>query len=185
MAIDDEAACRAVYDELVAGWNEGNARRFAAAFAEDGELVAFDGTRLRGRATIEAFHQSLFDKWLKGTRLTGGVDTMRMLRPDVAVMHAIGGTIKRGKTKPARARDSIQTLTLTRTDEGWRIAAFQNTRVHPIGSGFLAFLHWSIGDALWALLRLSTDPTAHVETVASGPSQGEQSTPSETRESAG
>ncbi|MFO7281800.1 MAG: SgcJ/EcaC family oxidoreductase [Thermoanaerobacterales bacterium] len=169
MTVDDEAACRALYDELVAGRNEGSGARFAAAFAEDGELVAFDGSRLQGRATIEAFHQELFDKWMKGTRLTGGVDEVKVLGPDVAVMHAIGGTIKRGKTKPSRARDSIQTLTLKRTDEGWRIAAFQNTRIHPIGSGFLAFLHWSIGDALWSLFRLSTDPTAHVRTSTPQP----------------
>src|SRR5690606_9104168 len=84
MTVDDEAACRALYDELVAGRNEGSGARFAAAFAEDGELVAFDGSRLQGRATIEAFHQELFDKWMKGTRLTGGVDEVKVLGPDVA-----------------------------------------------------------------------------------------------------
>jgi len=78
----------------------------------------------------------------------------------------MGGTIKRGRSTPARARDSVQTLTVVRTPDGWRIAAFQNTRIRPIGSGFLAFLHWSIGDALWSLLRLSTDPTAHVPTTS-------------------
>lgn len=130
MTVDDEAACRALYDELVAGWNEGSGARFAAAFAEDGELVAFDGSRLQGRATIEAFHQELFDKWMKGTRLTGGVDDVKMLGPDVAVMHAIGGTIKKGKTTPSRARDSIQTLTL-KADRGGLADRRVSEHPHP------------------------------------------------------
>jgi uncharacterized protein (TIGR02246 family) len=154
----DDADVRALYDELVAGWNQGDGARFAAAFAEDGDLVAFDGTRLHGRPVIERFQQELFDKWMKGTRLTGAVDDVTFPGPDTAVMHAIGGTIPRGKDRPARARDSIQTLVAVRTPAGWRLAAFQNTRVRPIGSGFLAFLHWTIGDRLWSLLRLSTDP---------------------------
>jgi len=159
----DEAAVRALYEELMGGWNEGSGARFAAAFTEDGDLIAFDGTYLRGRDVIERFQQELFDKWVKGTRLTGSVNDVRFVGPDTAVMHAIGGTIKRRKTKPARARDSIQTLVAVRTGGGWRLAAFQNTRVRPIGAGFRSFVHWSIGDALWSFLRLSTDPTASIE----------------------
>jgi len=90
---------------------------------------------------------------------------VRFLDADTAVMHAIGGTIGRHRNKPTRARDSIQTLVATRTPHGWRLAAFQNTRVRPMGAGFLTFLHWSIGDALWSGLRLSTDPHASVKRV--------------------
>ena len=154
----DEVAVRALYDQLVAGWNAGDGTRFAAAFADDGELVAFDGTHLRGRSVIERFQQELFDRWMTGTRLTGGVEEVTFVRPDVAVVHAAGGTIRRGRDQPARARESIQTLVAVDSGEGWRLAAFQNTRVRPMGSGFLAFLHWSIGDRLWSLFRLSTDP---------------------------
>jgi uncharacterized protein (TIGR02246 family) len=155
-----ESAVRSLYEELISGWNQGSGQRFAAVFTADGDLVAFDGTHLHGRQVIEEFQQMLLDKWLKGSRLTGGVTEVRFFGPDTAVMHALGGTIKRGKSRPSRARESIQTLVAHRTGEGWRLAAFQNTRVHPIGSGFLAFLHWSIGDTLWSFLRLSTDPTA-------------------------
>jgi uncharacterized protein (TIGR02246 family) len=159
---DDERAVRHLYDELIEGWNEGSGSRFAAAFAEDGDLIAFDGTALKGRQQIETFQQVLFDKWVKGTRLTGEVTDLRFLNRDTALLHAIGGTIKRNKTKPARARDSIQTLVATRTVDGWRLAAFQNTRVHPIGASFFTFAHWSLGDALWSGFRLSTDPHATI-----------------------
>jgi uncharacterized protein (TIGR02246 family) len=158
----DHAALRELYQELIEGWNEGSGARFAAPFTDDGDLVAFDGTHLRGRSVIEAFQQELFDKWVKGTRLTGTVDRIRFPNADTAIMHATGGTIMRRRTEPSRARNSIQTLVAVRTPGGWRLTAFQNTRVHPMGSGFLAFLHWTIGDALWGLGRLSTDSTASV-----------------------
>ncbi|HEY3036733.1 MAG TPA: SgcJ/EcaC family oxidoreductase, partial [Streptosporangiaceae bacterium] len=56
------------------------------------------------------------------------VQDMRFLAPDVAVMHALGGTIKRGKPKPSPGRDSIQTLVATKHAGKWHFAAFQNTR---------------------------------------------------------
>ena len=55
------------------GWSKGSAEAFVAPFADDGDLIGFDGTHLKGRREIVSFHQPLFDKWLKGTRLVGEV----------------------------------------------------------------------------------------------------------------
>jgi uncharacterized protein (TIGR02246 family) len=156
----DEAAVRALYQQLMDGWNQGSGAAFAAAFTEDGDLVGFDGTHLRGRQEIAPFHQQLFDKWLKGSRLVGQVKDVRFLSPDVALMHAVGGTIMRGKSEPVPERDSIQTLVATREDgDQWRLAAFQNTRLHPMGSGVGVFLVWTISDLLWTIYRLITQRT--------------------------
>ena len=81
---------------------------------------------------IAPFHQELFDKWLKGSHLVGKVKDVRFLSPDVAVMHAVGSTVMRGKDEPSPERDSIQTLLAIRQDGEWRLAAFQNTRVRPV-----------------------------------------------------
>src|SRR5215216_7992484 len=110
----DEEAVRDLYRQLMDGWNRGSGAAFAAAFTEDGDLVAFDGTHFKGRREIEPFHQQLFDKWMKGTRLVSQVEDVRFLSPDVAVMHAVGRTVMRGKTEPSPERDSIQTLLATR-----------------------------------------------------------------------
>lgn len=69
--IANETAVRALYEQLMDGWNKGSGQAFASVFTEDGDLVAFDGTHFHGRAEIVPFHQELFDKWLKGTRLAG------------------------------------------------------------------------------------------------------------------
>ncbi len=150
---DDEAAVRGLYQQLMDGWNQGSGAAFAAAFAEDGDLVAFDGTHFEGRQEIASFHQQLFDKWMKGTRLVGRVRRVRFLGPDVAVLHAVGGTVARGQSEPSSERDSIQTLVATRQGSDWRLAAFQNTRLRPIARGFVAFLVWALSDWLWKILR--------------------------------
>ena len=49
---DDEAAVRVLYTQLMDGWNKGSAEAFAAPFAKDGHLIAFDGTHFKGRNEI-------------------------------------------------------------------------------------------------------------------------------------
>jgi uncharacterized protein (TIGR02246 family) len=150
----DEAAVRALYQQLMDGWNQGSGAAFAAVFTEDGDLVGFDGTHFKGRQEIAPFHQQLFDKWLKGSRLVGRVEDVRFLSPDVALMHAVGGTVMRGKSEPAPERDSIQTLVAVRQNGEWRLAAFQNTRLHPMNSSAGPFLIWTTSDLLWKVYRL-------------------------------
>jgi uncharacterized protein (TIGR02246 family) len=151
----DEAAVRALYQQLMDGWNQGSGDAFAAVFTEDGDLVAFDGTHFKGRQEIAPFHQQLFDKWLKGSRLVGQVKDVRFLSPDIALMHAVGGTVMRGKSEPSPERDSIQTLLATRQEgDEWRLAAFQNTRLHPMDSSAITFLIWTLSDLLWKAFRL-------------------------------
>lgn len=158
MTASSEAVVRALYDQLMDGWNAGSGERFAAPFTADGHLVAFDGVHFQGRGQIARFHQQLFDKWMAGSRLVGGVEQVHFLSPDVALVHAVGNTVARGKSAPARERASIQTLVAVREDGEWRLAAFQNTRIRPIGRSAFTFLLWSVFDRLWRLFRLSTDP---------------------------
>jgi uncharacterized protein (TIGR02246 family) len=132
------------------GWNRGSGEDYAAVFAEDGDLVGFDGTHFEGRAEIAPFHQELFDKWLKGTRLVGRVKDVRFLSSDVALMHAVGSTVMRGKSEPSPERDSIQTLVAVRRDGKWRLAAFQNTRLRIMRNG-ITFLISAFSDLPWKI----------------------------------
>src|SRR6266704_2861589 len=95
------------------------------------------------------FNQRLFDTYLKGTRLVGTVTAVRFLSPDVAVAHALGGTIMRGKSTVSPERDSIQTLVAVNRRGDWRFAAFQNTRVRPMARSAGAALIWLFTDWLW------------------------------------
>ncbi len=127
-AAADEAAIRALYQQVMNGWNAASGDAFAAPFEEDGDLVGFDGTHIKGRQEIALFHQHLFDMFLKGSRLVGKVRSVRFLTSDVAVMHAIGGTVMPGQTDLEPERNSVQTLVALRRNGKWYLAAFQNTR---------------------------------------------------------
>jgi len=148
----DDAAVRALYQQLMDAWNEGSAEAYAESFAEDGVLVGFDGTAFEGRQEIVSFHQPLFDKWLKGTRLVGDVTRVRFLAPNVALVHAIGGTILREKSRPHPSRASIQTLVAVQNHGEWKLAAFQNTRVRSMSSSFASVMLWNFTDWLWKFL---------------------------------
>jgi hypothetical protein len=76
------------------------------------------------------------------------------LSPNVALMHAVGSAIMRGKSVPSPERDSIQTLVATRQNGEWRFAAFQNTRLRVLRNG-IAFLVSTFSDLLWKIFRLN------------------------------
>jgi uncharacterized protein (TIGR02246 family) len=132
---NEKEKIRALYFQMIDGWNRGDGELFASPFAEDGDLVGFDGTYLKGRRQIASFHQQLLDTYVKGSRLVGKIRDMHFLTPDVAIMHAVGGTIMKGQTDLEPERNSIHTLVLKKgNDDRWCIAAFQNTRAQYIGS---------------------------------------------------
>jgi uncharacterized protein (TIGR02246 family) len=149
----DETAVRDLYQRMMDAWNKGSGEAFAAPFAEDCDFVAFDGTHFKGRHEIASFHQPLFETHLKGTRLVGKITGVRFLSADVALMHALDGTVMRGKSAPSPERDSIQTLVATKRGGEWRLIAFQNTRVRPIGRNAGGTFVWRLSDWLWKLFR--------------------------------
>ena len=133
---EDKVAISTLYFQMIDGWNKGSGSIFAAQFAEDGDLVGFDGTHLKGRQKIGSFHQQLFDTFLKGSRLVGKIRDIRFLTKEVAIMHAVGGTIMDGQTNIDPERNSIHTIVVKRANpngDHWFITAFQNTRVQYIG----------------------------------------------------
>jgi uncharacterized protein (TIGR02246 family) len=151
----DEAAVRALYQRVLEGWNRGSGEAFAAAFAAEGQQVAFDGTRYRNREEIATAHQALFDKWMKGTKLVGDVTDVQFFGKDTAVAHAAGSTIMKGKSAPSPNRNSVQTLVAVRQGSEWRIVAFDNIRARSFTQGFRAVLYWMLSDGLASLLRLN------------------------------
>ena len=125
----DAQAVRDLFRQLLAAWGRGDGAAYGALFTGDAEYVAFDGSNRRGAAAIATEHQQLFDTWLKGTRLVGQIDSLRFLGPDVALVHASGGTIFSGQKDERGRRPSIQTLVAVRRSHGWRFTAFHNTRI--------------------------------------------------------
>jgi uncharacterized protein (TIGR02246 family) len=152
----DVRAIRALHGRMLEAWGAGDGEAFAAPFSDGAVFIGFDGSVMRGRQQIASTHQEVFDRWMKGTRLAEERTEVSFPDPDVAIVHALGGTVMRGKSEPAPERDSIQTLVAARDASGWSFVSFQNTRLRPIGAGAVSALLWLVPDKLWRLFfRLS------------------------------
>ena len=127
-AVADEATVRAFPMRMIDAWNEGDGAAFAAPFSDTADFIAFDGTHLKGKREIAAFHQRLFDTELKGTHLEGEVEFVRLLTPDVAVLHARGGTFLAGCDYANPSRESMQIFVAVRHGGEWRVEALLNAR---------------------------------------------------------
>ena len=129
----DKATIRSLYEQMIDGWNKGSGQIFAAPYTDDSDFIGFDGTYLKGRQEIASFHQMIFDKFLKGSRVVGKIRSTRFVTEDVAVMIAVGGTMMAGQSDIEPERNSIHTLVAIKRDAKWYFTAFQNSRAQFIG----------------------------------------------------
>ncbi|MFF4398633.1 SgcJ/EcaC family oxidoreductase [Streptomyces sp. NPDC001480] len=126
----DVAAVTGVLDELVAAWERHDADAYGELFTEDATYITYVGTLYQGRQDIVNCHRTLFEGFLKGTRLADEVISIRFNGPDVAVVNGRGDTYRK---KRPRKLTKLQTYTLVRQADGkWRIMAFHNTKRKPL-----------------------------------------------------
>lgn len=117
-------ACRA--------WTDGDARAYGDCFTADVDYVGYDGSHARGRAQMVEGHDRLFRGVLTGSALVGEVAGVRYLRPDVAVVHATGAVVMPWRSSVPKGRRFYQTLIAVHEPDGWRFAAFHNSRFRPV-----------------------------------------------------
>lgn len=125
---DDEYAVRAILVQMTDTWNTGNGAGFAAQFADDADFVAFEGTHLRGRQEIAAFHKHAFETVVKGSRLKCQAKFVRFLTPELAVMHSHAEVTLPGQTESSPSRDSMELFVVTKRDGLWQAQAMMNAR---------------------------------------------------------
>ena len=124
----DEASIRELATHMIEAWNRGDASGFAAAFAEDGELISGDGTRLVGRSEIERYTARLL---MKPTQFSVSVIGVRFIDRDVALWTADGGFLRPGEPVMAPGQRGIQSLVARRDAGKWRAVLLQRTRIPP------------------------------------------------------
>jgi uncharacterized protein (TIGR02246 family) len=125
----DETAVRELFSRLEHAWNAGDTTAYGECFTPDSDYITFEGVHLQGRRANAEAHQKLFDIFLKGSKLTGRIEGIRFLAPDVAVLHATGNVQLRWQSRPAPGRESIQTYVALKRDGAWRFTAFHNSRI--------------------------------------------------------
>src|SRR5437773_4942511 len=111
----DESAVHALHGALLDGWNQRNAAAFAALFAEDGNLVGFDGSQVDGRAEIESHLRRIFADH-QTAAYVGKIREVRFLTPDVAILRAVVGMMPPGQADLNPAVNTIQSLVAAKHD---------------------------------------------------------------------
>lgn len=123
-------AMSAIPARMNEGWNSGDAGAFVADFADDAELVDFEGTIHKGREAVIAFNQPLFDTVLKGSRMVRGeVLFARIVRPGWGIVHHRVTMVMPGEEDSLSSRHFMQLLALVWQNDRWEVATLQNARL--------------------------------------------------------
>lgn len=132
-ATSDQAAIEAVESKQAAAWNAHDAAAYADLFTPDGDVVNVIGWWWKGRDEIRSKLTDAFAFVFKDSRLTITDVQVRKLSSDIAVAHVrwtMTGALS-PPSEPAPPREGIQLQVLVRSEDGWRIASFQNTNSRP------------------------------------------------------
>jgi uncharacterized protein (TIGR02246 family) len=122
-----DAQIRALYQQLIDGWNRRSGASVAAALADDGDIIGFDGSHHRGRLSIAADLRAIFGSH-QTPAYVGIIRSVRPIAPGVAVLLAHAGMIPAGGSDLDPDLHTVHTLVAV--DEGggrWRISLFQST----------------------------------------------------------
>ncbi len=130
----DRSAIEAIVGGLEAAWNGGDGGRFGAAFAADADFVTIRAEHSRGREAIAAGHEAIFRTIYAGSRNRYSVESLRLLRPDVALVHV--DSVLEAPSGPLAGRHTAKfSAVLTREAGGWQIASLHNTLTPPAPGG--------------------------------------------------
>lgn len=116
-------------DALSTAWAGQDAGAYGAEFTEDATYTTFAGTYYSGREDIVGSHAALFDDVLADTQLADRFLELRMLTSEVAVLTTRGDNYE-GEDPGELTK--VQTYTLVREGEQWKVASFQNTQRQPV-----------------------------------------------------
>jgi uncharacterized protein (TIGR02246 family) len=115
-----------LYRALLAAWNEDDAEAFAGAFAEDGEVIGFDGSETHGRTAIASELGRIFADHATGSYV-GIVRSVRPLGEDAFLLRAVAGIVPAGADDLKPELNSVQSLVASWHDGRWLIDLYHNT----------------------------------------------------------
>jgi uncharacterized protein (TIGR02246 family) len=119
-----------LYRVILDAWNDRDADRMSAAFADDGNLIGFDGSIVDTRAAIRDHLQPIFASHPTASYVAIERE-VRVLAPTVTVVRAIAGMIPPGAADFKPELTTVHTL-LAVSDgaapqASWKAALFQST----------------------------------------------------------
>jgi uncharacterized protein (TIGR02246 family) len=122
-----DAQIRALYAAFLDGWNRRSGAAVAAGFADDGDIVGYDGTHHHGRLAIAADLRQIFTSH-ETASYVAVIRSVRPIAPGVALLLAHAGMIPPGQNDIDARFHTLHTVVAV--DEGggrWRLSLLQAT----------------------------------------------------------
>ena len=127
----DQAAIIAVVGAFESSWNWHDMATFAGLFALDADFVNVVGIWWKNSAEIEAAHVHSHSTFLRDSALTGKVEKIKFLGPDIATVH-VHWELK-GQIEPdgcvGQPPHGVLLMVMERNGEQWLIQTAQNTDI--------------------------------------------------------
>ncbi len=118
----DEAAIRAAAKQMAAAYSGHDAGGVAASYLEDGEMIRANSSVLVGKAAINEVYKRIFESSPEiGTKAS--VDSIRFLKPDVAIV-LVRGTVT-GRTEEPPTWKYLRTSVVVKLAGEWKVALSQ------------------------------------------------------------
>ena len=160
----DDSDILQVLEKMSKAYNAGDAKALAALWTEGGELIDEDeGTRIVGRADIEAAYAKALDK-ANPARLEMDLDKIRRVTPDVV---ALEGKITIVKKTGSPDRSTF-TAILVRKGGDWLLDQTREKDLpsEPTAADNLQELDWMNGN--WKYASGATEITIDVHEISNG-----------------
>lgn len=128
----EETQIKKVLDSFAAAWNNHDMDAFSELFSADADWVNIRGARWKGVTEIRENHVTIHKRFYSKSRLEFVEVSIRMITPDVAVIHA--KEIITGSDVPKEAgvsNESQMSLIVVKRKGKWLIANGQNTNAAP------------------------------------------------------
>jgi uncharacterized protein (TIGR02246 family) len=123
----DEQAIQALYAALHDGWNARDAAGMAALFADDADVIGFDGGAMAGKTGIETELSRIFREHPTTGIFVGIIEETRFLTPDTMLLRAAAVTAPRDGGDINADTACIQTIVASKQDDAWKIELLQTT----------------------------------------------------------
>ena len=127
---DDESAVRNLPEAFRVAWAKHDGHELAKIMADDVDFVTVATTFLHGRADFEKFHSRLLSGRFKESTLTPLQNTVRFMRPDMAVVHwswKIENDRNMDGTMRQQPRYGMMTMVAEKRNAVWLVVVAQNT----------------------------------------------------------
>jgi uncharacterized protein (TIGR02246 family) len=115
-----------LYTQLIHAWNNRSAEDMAERFANEGEMIGFDGSQIIGKEEIAQHLQPIFASHPTAPFVTK-MKSVRFLGEDAIILRAIAGMIPPGQSDINPNVNTHHTLISVKHGGQWKIELFQNT----------------------------------------------------------